>query len=390
MQQDRSYFLNLLKKHINGQLSSKELIVLDRFLSTLSEEEQEEVFDTIWGDAILEAESAEPVFSNKEKKGALKNILKKDQYHQRNRLLPFVAAAMVLLVCSFIFLRDKVFDSVNDNVESIDLMADKMDVNPGRDRAILLTESGEEIALDDDRVGVIKTGNTFNIVRLESGEIQYKVIEKSSVVERHMVRTPRGGQINFLLPDGSKVWLNTASSLTFSSDMSHKDRIVDMTGEVYFEVAKRSGQRFLVNGDFGKIDVLGTKFNVNTYDRGLSTTALLEGAISLESKSGRVELKPNELATVKLNGQLTKQKRDNIEELTLWKDGYFHFDRANVHSIASQLARWYDIEVKVQSIRTDHEFNGTISRQVKLSKMIEMLDYLGLKCRYIDNKLIIL
>lgn len=390
MQQDRSYFLNLLKKHINGQLSSKELIVLDRFLSTLSEEEEEEVFDTMWREAILEAEITEPVFSNKEKKGALKNILKKGPYRQRNRLLPFVAAAMVLLVSSFIFLRYKVFDGVNDKVQNVDLVVDKMDVNPGRERAILLTESGEEIALDDERIGVIKKGSTFNIVRLESGEIQYKVTGASSLVERHTVRTPRGGQINFLLPDGSKVWLNTASSLTFSSDMSHKDRIVDMTGEVYFEVAKRSGQRFLVNGDFGKIDVLGTKFNVNTYDRGLSTTALLEGAVSLESKSGRIELKPNELATVKLNGQLTKQKKDNIEELTLWKDGYFHFDRANVHSIASQLARWYDIEVKVQSIRADHEFNGTISRQVKLSKMIEMLDYLGLKCRYIDNKLIIL
>lgn len=394
MDKDSYHFLELLKKQISGDISPTELVLLDQFLSSLPELEQQELFDKVWQEVLAERGHAKSIFSEVEKKQLLSSVLTKSKARRSYRWLPLAAAALLLIGLGLVIWR---FDDAADVAVELAEVDAKLnvelgqpDVEPGKDRAILLTEEGEQIALDDSRVGILKEGETFNIVRLESGEVQYQSKASARPAQRHTVSTPKGGQINFVLPDGSKVWLNTASSLTFSSDMSLHDRLVDMSGEVYFEVAKSQGQRFLVNGHFGQIDVLGTKFNVNAYDRKQTTTALLEGAVSLASKSSKTALVPGQIALIAQSGLISKQEKANVHDLILWKDGFFHFDRADVHSIAVQLARWYDIEVSVQSRQSHHEFNGTISRQVKLSKMIEMLDYLGLKSKYIDNKLIIL
>jgi len=136
--------------------------------------------------------------------------------------------------------------------------------------------------------------------------------------------------------------------------------------------------------------VLGTKFNVNAYDRASSTTALLEGSIQLESSTAQVRMYPNQLAKVETDGRIVTTRVDNINSHILWKDGFFYFDRADAYSIAAQLSRWYDIEVVVQSTNPHQEFTGTVSRKIKLTQLIEMLDYLGIKSKYLNNKLIIL
>ncbi|WP_164111654.1 MULTISPECIES: FecR family protein [Sphingobacterium] len=398
MQSDRQHFSDLLRKHINGQLSEDDTTAFDKFLNSVPEEEQRELFYQVWQEVLSEGDEPVQTFSDTEKKHILDKVLQRDspakisypsgQSVWRGALARYMVAAVMLLTIGVgLFLYS---DRIDAPVESLANNNSKQDVEPGTDRAILLTEDGEEITLDSKQVGVIKSSQSFNIVRLESGEIQYQSTGQNQSPQRHTVRTPRGGQINFLLPDGSKVWLNTASSLTFSSNMTTADRVVDMTGEVYFEVVKRQGQRFVVNGHFGQIDVLGTKFNVNAYDRALSTTALLEGSVQLESSTAQVRMYPDQLAKVRTDGRIVTARVDNINNHISWKDGFFYFDHADAYSIAAQLSRWYDIEVVVQSTNPHQEFTGTVSRKIKLSQMIEMLDYLGIKSKYLNNKLIIL
>ncbi|MFD2554197.1 FecR family protein [Sphingobacterium tabacisoli] len=398
MQSDRQHFSDLIRKYINGQLSADDTTVFDRFLNSIPEEEQRELFHHVWQEVLSEGKETVQTFTDMEKKRILNKVLRRDspakisypsgKSVRREVLVRYMVAAVLLITVGVgLFLYT---DRIDSPAESLAVNTPAQDVEPGTDRAILVTESGEEVALDSKQVGVIKSSESFSIVRLESGEIQYQSTGQVQSSQRHTVRTPRGGQINFLLPDGSKVWLNTSSSLTFSSNMMSADRVVDMTGEVYFEVVKRQGQRFLVNGHFGQIDVLGTKFNVNAYDRSSSTTALVEGSIRLESSTAQVRMHPHQLAKVGTDGRIVTTRVDNINNHILWKDGFFYFNRADAYSVAAQLARWYDIEVVVQSANPYQEFTGTISRKIKLSQMIEMLDYLGIKSKYLNNKLIIL
>ncbi|MCL7987831.1 FecR family protein [Sphingobacterium sp. lm-10] len=396
MHQEKKEFIDLVQKQIDETITQKESIRLKHLSIQIPELEQAALFEIVWDRTIEKDKPLNQPFSSAESHQLFHKIIDagNNQVKPRKKTIPsqkivkWISTAAALILISF---GVKFMYSTHSNEDVIpqpfaQKHTNQQDVEPGRNRALFLTEDGEQIALDSNQVGIIEAGETFSIVRLETGEIQYTNSDNTQI-EQHTVKTPRGGQINFLLPDGTKVWLNAESSIRFASNLGTADRVVHMTGEVYFEVTKSEGRNFLVQGQFGAIEVLGTKFNVNAYDKNLTTAALLSGAIRLETATGAVQMSPNQLTTIAANGNMKTAYNPNVKDMTRWKDGYFHFDRADVSTIASQLERWYDIDVKITGKRKHTAINGTISRNVKLSKMLEMLDYLGLQSSYKNNNL---
>lgn len=396
MPQERNDYIHLLQKQIDGTITEEELIRLDYLSAQIPTSEQEALFEQVWKQKMEKDKPTTHPFTQTESQKIFENIISESSNanpskHKRStshKIVKWMSAAAALLLIGFgtTFIYSVYHNQELDQHTSAQAEIKLEDIEPGRDRALFLTEDGKTIPLDSTRVGMIETAATFSIVRLATGEIQYTHAENAPV-EQHTVQTPRGGQINFLLPDGTKVWLNAESSISFASNMGTGDRFVKMTGEVYFEVTKSAGRHFVVEGQFGQIEVLGTKFNVNAYDATQTTAALLSGAIRLQTSSGNVHMQPNQLTTIAANGNMQTVHNPNVKDIVRWKDGYFHFDRADVQMIADQLARWYDIDVKIAGKRKHAEINGTISRNVKLSKMLEMLDYLGLKATYKNNNL---
>ncbi len=167
------------------------------------------------------------------------------------------------------------------------------------------------------------------------------------------MRTPRGGQYKLTLPDGTDAWLNAASSITFPTVFSGKERKVRITGEVYFEVAKNAKQPFIVEAKSEIINVLGTSFNVSAYEEESIKTSLLEGAVKIADKV----LKPGEAF---INGKVVKT---NIEQDIAWKNGNFYFDDAELKDILRQFTRWYDIEVIYQGPLKNRKFFGVVKEE---------------------------
>jgi ferric-dicitrate binding protein FerR (iron transport regulator) len=199
-----------------------------------------------------------------------------------------------------------------------------------------------------------------------------------------------------VLSDGSKVWLNAASSLQFPASFTGNTREVQLTGEGYFEVAKNAAMPFHVKVNNITIEVLGTHFNVNAYeDEASVATTLLEGSVKIKkdlpakSSSQSVVLKPGEQAQLAKDGQLKINRNANTQEVIAWKNDNFEFNNTPVKEIMRQISRWYDVEIDYKGSVSMHKLTGKISRNVDLHQVIEMLKYTGINIK-IENKKIMI
>ncbi|WDF70381.1 FecR family protein [Sphingobacterium oryzagri] len=387
----------LFRRSISQKLTESEIAELDVLLAELSDDMQEKLYFEACDEALAAKNSdVVPPFSYEEKQRILAEIVTKNtsdvKYPRRRvyrKFVPYVAACFVLALTAFsLFFLPRPSEVVNyGSLPSASTVAE--DLDPGQERAVLTMEDGRSITLDTIAVGNQVNGLDFKIVRLSSGELQYQTFQTTRFPQEHVIHTPKGGTINVILPDGSKVWLNAASSLTFNSDMQSADRRVEVDGEVYFEVAKRKKQRFIVKSRTSEIQVLGTKFNVNTYQGNQTKVGLLEGSVLLKTAKVTRRMKPSELAVIQANGYTKTTSLTNISDIILWKQGIFHFQDTSPEVLANELSRWYNIDVSVQGKELGHRINGKIARDLKLSKMMEVLDFLGLSATYKENKLII-
>lgn len=269
------------------------------------------------------------------------------------------------------------------------------DILPGSERAILTLADGSKIALDNAANGAIAYQGNVDVVKMANGEIRYnsKGITKGEAMINAM-STPRGGQYKLVLPDGSKVWLNAASSIIYPAAFVDNNRKVKVTGEVYMEVVQNKTKPFIVDID-GKssVQVLGTSFNINSYadDDNIKTT-LVEGSVKVNDQ---VMLKPGQQAVIKSNVQAPDKKQiiqvqpANINQVLAWKNGRFDFDGAKLPIVMKQLQRWYDIDVIYEGKIPDFEFNGGMRRGVKLSTIMGFLSDNGVKAR-LENKTLII
>lgn len=276
------------------------------------------------------------------------------------------------------------------------------DIKPGKNTATLTLADGKTINLSDAKTGVIINNDKLiytdsSIVggrhpEFISGPNTGKDISQNRAPGFHLddvvASTPRGGTYQIILPDGSKVWLNAASSIKFPSTFSGvAGRKVELiSGEAYFEVAKVMGKGgknneqgtripFIVMSRGQRVEVLGTHFNINSYtDEESVKTTLLEGVVRVAPLTGRADdvlLKPGEQSL--LNGDHIKVASANLEEAIAWKDGYFRFNNEKIESIMRKLARWYDVDVKYEGPVSEEEFNGRISRNKNISQVLKVL-----------------
>ena len=277
------------------------------------------------------------------------------------------------------------------------------DLAPGRQGAVLTLANGSKIVLDSLKNGHVTTqGNAM--VSLDNGALVYAGSEGEMLY--NTMSTPKGRQFQLRLSDGTQVWLNAASSISYPTVFKGQVRQVEVKGEAYFEVAKNTDMPFRVNvNDKEVVEVLGTHFNVNAYDNENSiNTTLLEGAVRVVSRGvkGDVVLKPGQQARV-LAGMIdgtgvgvmdgTEIKvisNPDIEKVMAWKNGMFSFENARLDEVMRQLERWYDIEVVYEKGVPDIELMGKMTRDVSLKGLMVFLERLGVHCRLEGRKLIVI
>jgi ferric-dicitrate binding protein FerR (iron transport regulator) len=252
------------------------------------------------------------------------------------------------------------------------------DVAPGGNKAILTLADGSTIILDDAHDGTVAHQGNTKVLKF-AGKLAYNG-PGTPAAERlyNTVSTPRGGEYQVILPDGSQVWLNTASSLRFPTSFNGNERRVEITGEAYFEVTKKAGMPFVVSVNTAEIRVLGTHFNVMAYDEeALLKTTLLEGSVQFTHGPEHTMLVPGQQSQLIKNGQIKVLNNVNLEEVIAWKNGMFHFERMDIVTLMRQISRWYDVEVIYANKKMDEKFFADIPRNTNLSDVLKALELTG-------------
>lgn len=245
------------------------------------------------------------------------------------------------------------------------------DFAPGGNRALLTLADGRQIELTDAKNGVLADQNGTLIKKKNEGEISYEVLDQPTALT-NTVTTPRGGQYRLKLSDGTLVWLNAESSISYPTVFNTQERSVKIIGEAYLEVAHNPSKPFKVHTGTQIIEVLGTHFNVSAYqDEKHITTTLLEGSVRISGNGFSKVLKPGQGAIFSANNLLVKEV--DISESTAWKDGYFQFVDADIQTVMRQLARWYNIEIVFNGPISQETFTGRISRNRPISQALKMI-----------------
>jgi len=252
---------------------------------------------------------------------------------------------------------------------------------PGGDKATLRLDDGKIIVLDESADGIVAHAGNVSIVKNDGRLSLAPAAEKATVVYS-TISTPRGGQYRMLLPDGSKVWLNASSSLRFPNVFAGMKRVVELTGEGYFEIAQNPTQPFVVQVQGTAVEALGTQFNIMAYtDEAAQKTTLLEGKVRLESGGKMAVLAPGQQGTVNA-GEVRIADHVDVEQVVAWKNGYFQFERnADIRQLMRQVARWYDVEIVYQGVMPARSFGGKIARSSSLQNILQILEFNKIICR---------
>ncbi|HET6995152.1 MAG TPA: FecR domain-containing protein [Chitinophagaceae bacterium] len=263
------------------------------------------------------------------------------------------------------------------------------DALPGSSGAILTTANGQQVILDSANNGLIATeGNTS--VNKEGPQLQYQPNSDAAPVYNTLT-TPKGRKFELLLADGTKVWLDAGSSITYPTAFTGNERNVKASGQVYFEVARDASKPFTVSVGDMDVQVLGTHFNINAYpDETTVKTTLLEGSVKVTKNKQSQMLKPGEQAQVSSNENIKIITAVDIDAVMAWKNGLFSFNHADLATVLLELSRWYDMEVVYEGEISTRAFDGKIGRDLNLSQVLKGLQKTQVNFRIDGNKLIVM
>jgi len=365
----------LIRKNRRGLASSEEAAFLDKYYSyfdrevkisdSFSQEEKEALENKIFREIRAKMENP-PVRSNI-------SVYFRKSYR-------YAAAGILIMLC----------------VGALLLLGKTNDIGPGGSKALLTLDDGSTIVLEKAGTGTLATQGNTSIIKQESGLLAYDASATISgdddIVGTNTITTPLGGEYQVILPDGTKAWLNAASSIKYPTAFKGKDRVVEITGEVYLEVSKDITKPFIVkvNG-MTEIKVLGTHFNINAYpDEGVIKTTLLEGSVQVTNSSGApVTLSPGQQSNTDAQGRISVQRVD-IDAVVAWKNGTFQFNSLSIDEIMRQISRWYKVEIVYQNTKPQGEYSGIVSRNTNLSEVLDMLQLSGIKCEIDGERLFVL
>ncbi len=304
-----------------------------------------------------------------------------------------ISAAAVII--SLLFVSVFYIFSRNTNKDSAIAKArtgssQSSDIAPGRNGAILRLSDGSTIVLDSAHDGVISLQGSA-VASKEGMQLSYANDGKATGTPIYnTIETPRGRQFQLTLEDGTKVWLNALSSIRFPVVFHGTDRPVEISGEVYFEVAKNKAKPFIVHAGGTEIKVLGTHFNVNAYSDGNAIrTTLVEGSVRVSKDRTSGILKPGQQAQLYGTGKLNIQEHADLEEALAWKNGRIAFTNAGIEDIMRQVSKWYDVEVIYEGKMTKRTFTADISRNTNLSEFLKVLELSNIHFSIEGKKLIV-
>jgi len=275
------------------------------------------------------------------------------------------------------------------------------DIAPGSDKAVLTLADGSTVTLDSAGTGSLARQGNARVIKSGDGQLQYASAENAAAGEKSMVynilSTPRGGQYRLKLQDGTNVWLNAGSSIRYPTAFLGKERKVEITGEAYFEIAKKADMPFRVSVNDptagekpAEIEVLGTGFDVNAYkDEADLKTTLIEGAIKVARGADAVILKPSQQAVLSSGNDIRTVQLENTEQIIAWKNGAFEFDDADIPTIMRQISRWYDVDVEYEGKKPADHFTGTFSRNTSLAGVLQILHTSGVQLVAENKKIVI-
>lgn len=366
----------LFKKYLANDCTPEEAAEL---IDIIRSGEKKELIEKIIGqhledepaDRLNHDAATEKVFQKLELPGAVEPVIVKSSW-TIPAYLKVAAAVLLIAVSSYI-----TYTFLNSSKKELPVASVAQDVAPGGNKATLLLSDGKEVVLSEMQVGKITEDGGTIIKKSADGQLAYITTSSSSNPNAsNTVKTPKGGQYQVILPDGSKVWLNAASSITYPAAFSNNERRVKLTGEGYFEITTvlkhNKKVPFIVETGKQKIEVLGTRFNVNAYDdeSGIKTT-LIEGKVKVVTDNETVILKPNQEFNLRSEGISTKKV--DVEPAIDWTNGDFIFAEENIKSIMRKVARWYNVELIYESDIPDENLSGQISRNRNLSEVLRML-----------------
>jgi hypothetical protein len=377
----------LFKKYYNKAASPEEVEELFYLLKNITDEEvtrlmreewenletKELLFDTVKSMEILDGIIPGKTYIEEEPLQVIK-------VRRMNRFQKLYVAAAVIIVLGFglhFFRRGG--SEIQQQMVTVPVFND---VPPGGNKAILMLADGKQIILDSLQNGLILRTSNFEINKTQDGQLAYQTFDgkykNAKNAGLNMISTPRGGEYKVILPDGTKVWLNAASSLKFPTVFLGAYREVELKGEAYFEVAKNPQMPFKVRSRVAEIEVLGTHFNVRAYndERAMKTT-LVEGSVQVKSRNSNKILKPGEQAV--LEGGTMLVSNVDVEEHIAWKNGLFQFKDASLEDVMKQAALWYDLKVIYLGKIPQKQFTGKTSRKVNASEFLNMLRYIGVE-----------
>ncbi|MEO6522900.1 MAG: FecR domain-containing protein [Mucilaginibacter sp.] len=360
-------YLSLCEKYLQGNCNAREEALIKSYQNEHGLGED----DLVAGYTIADKERVKQLLYNK---------LQASLHAQQTRVIGMrrwvyavAASVLVFLSVGIYIINTRKSTSV---IAKVNTPARQKDIQPGTNKAILTLANGKHIQLDDAKNGVLSKQGNSAITKSGNGI----VIKNGSGnaladIALNTITIPRGGKYNITLPDGTHVWLNASSSLTFPTVFTGNQRKVAVTGEAYFEVAKNKAMPFKIDVN-GKqvVEVLGTHFNINAYaDERTITTTLLEGSVKINYQDKSTLIKPGEMA-VNTDGSGVTVKPADVDEVMAWKNDQFVFNSENIVSIMKKISRWYDVDVIFKGDMAKINFDGNYSRAKGLSSLLKNIE----------------
>ncbi|TDQ78102.1 FecR family protein [Sphingobacterium yanglingense] len=356
-------FTELLAKYREGQCTEQEKALLESWIT----------FGAFDG----------PVYDDEKLKEKIQRISvrlpikerRRSNYTNLQRTI-YIAASLAAILLAVWFFHINKNEAIQDRIKKEDVLAY---IEPGKDHAYITLANGQIINLEAATNGVLfdKTGVKIN--KLSSGEIVYEVNndQNANLNAMNTIETPRGGQYRIILPDGTKVWMNAASSLKFSTGLSKlKERRIELRGEAFFVVAKDHNRPFIVESRGQEVEVLGTIFNVSAYQEEPSIkTTLIEGSVKVTHQGIVKKLQPNQQAIVTEHIDI-KPVTGNVE--LAWKNGDFDLENDDFHSLMRKISRWYNVDIEYDpSAPNELKLGGKISRNKSITSILNIMEATG-------------
>lgn len=389
--QRRTY---LFYRHFDGTATPEEKLELAELLQGI---EHEKIIRQLMDEAWDSFTSHHEIFSEERSRQMLESILAPrsetivetdEATFQDNepvylwRRISIAVSVLFALGIGLYYYKQSVEKQVEKPLATVGI---NNDIQPGGNKALLTLSDGKTIELDHVSQGVLTQQGDVSIVKTGEGHLAYQVGKdrKYASAGYNVLKTPRGGQYHLVLPDGSKVWLNAASSIRYPTAFDSRARRVEINGEAYFEISKLTDRTvpvarrvpFIVKVNDVEVEVLGTHFNINAYgDAGSVKTTLLEGSVRVRKGNRKSLLKPGQQANVPGQSATIQVKDVDVRQSVAWKEGYFRFEKAGLAEIMKELTKWYDVEVRYDGKLPDRKFSGEIPRSATLSEVLEILE----------------